>query len=474
MIANNQVANLVDGSIGRFEIEHVIGHGGMGSVYLANDTMAGRQVAIKIPRYRSRPKRQGSNDPLEDSLREAKIASQLHHPHVVDLYEVGTWNDSCFFVSRFADAGDLATWLGDHPGPYPVAQVMPLLQTLADTIAYCHRSGICHLDLKPANVLFTSDADSKDQWKGFPGKPLITDFGIARMMGLDEVTDHSSVMMGTPMYLSPEQSSCRIEDLTPAADVFSFGVMAYELLTGQLPFAAETPIAYVDRIRDGQPDPFADDLNIPVGLQRVCMKCLATCPEDRYPNGAELVEDLLRVQSGQPVLDWKPTRMTCGKRWLSRPSRIQQAALVVFISNIAILGGFVAMIGVKAVSPESIPGTLEMLAVDVLKLVVVSPRFTVFGQLDGSSRPLLLAVDESRVVDPLGLSAGSFLDPRGKPDSVLQRQSAGVSDRPPRSRDDRRNSSVDADRCDSRDGPLETRKSVRPKGTGEGNDDLVN
>lgn len=282
-------------SIGRFQIERLIGHGGMSSVYLAVDTVIGRQVAIKVPRIRKNSA--GAFD--ERCFEEARIAAKCDHPGLIDILEVGRWRDCFYLVTRYADRGDLATWMENNPGPQPVDQVTDLIRKVAEAVAHCHSQKVLHLDLKPANLLFTSDPERPDDESIFPGKVLVADFGLSRAVELDASDASTTKQFGTLLYMSPEQLDADPDRLKPTIDVFALGVVLYQLLTGHHPFAAATPFGLMQRIYQGDFIGFKHQSHVPGDLQKICLTCLATEPSNRYQTAGELAADLNRFRKGE-------------------------------------------------------------------------------------------------------------------------------------------------------------------------------
>lgn len=360
--AKELAANLA--SVGRFEIMQLLGHGGMGSVFLALDTAMERCVAIKVPRNPGALSHDGS----DRFLREARIAAQLHHQHLVEIYDVGQHADGCYLVTRYADAGDLATFLHNHTGQISSKDAVKLMIAIADGVAHCHERNIAHLDIKPGNILFASDCDHDFSETVFPGHPLVTDFGLARLADSDNQFVQTSVLVGTPLYMSPEQIECRRSEIGPVSDVFALGALFYELLTGRRPFSARTSMELVDKLRSGKPDPILRTHKVDEELAMICQRCLQNRPEDRYPSAAELLDDLRRWDSGQPISDYRIPTWKRIFRWCELPERITQAAAVAMAFNIAMLAGFGCGVVYKILGGEVVPGTLGQLVMDALKL----------------------------------------------------------------------------------------------------------
>lgn len=261
--------------IPRYDILRELGRGGMGVVYLAAQENTDRFVALKmiLP---------GPNVGPEDHQRfriEAAAMSRVQHPNLVQIYEVGEFNGLPYFSSEFVDGGCLEDKLKGQPMvPRDAAR---LIATLGRAIHCAHRQNIVHRDLKPANVLLTSD-----------GVPKITDFGVAKRADRGGKQAKEAVM-GTPIYMAPEQARAQAEAIGPATDIYALGAMLYELITAVPPFVGETvqdtllKVLYEDVVAPTRLQP-----GIPRALETIVLKCLDKEPARRYPTGDALAEDL--------------------------------------------------------------------------------------------------------------------------------------------------------------------------------------
>lgn len=260
---------------GRYRLDHIIGEGGFGRVYRAFDTWLERPVAVKVPRL-DRP----VTVPMVDLCRlEARKVARLKHPNIVAVHDVGQDAGTCFIVSEWIDGVDLATRIKrDRPTYRETARIVA---EVAEALGYAHRMDYIHRDIKPANILL----DRED-------RAYLTDFGIAVV---EAKLLHDVSAAGTLPYMAPEQLDESLGLMDHRADLYSLGVVLYELLTGRRPFRAATPAAYREQILGGEPPPpraLAPD--VPEELERICLRSLAKRPEDRYPK-ADLVEAELKA-----------------------------------------------------------------------------------------------------------------------------------------------------------------------------------
>jgi serine/threonine-protein kinase len=281
---------LVGQTIGDFEILEVIGEGGMGLVYKARQQSLDRIVALKT----LHPYNVQNPVLLARFLTEARAEAGLRHPNIVNVYQVGQCAAGHYMVMEFIEGRTLEVIARERI--VPISWATSLMVTVAEAVHFAHTQKIIHRDLKPANIMI-------DRFR----RPVVMDFGLAKLMGSPASVTQHGVIMGTPSYMSPEQAG---EDPTlvgPRSDVYSLGAILYRLLTGQPPFESTTSLNTVMKViaaaprrpRDLRPD-------LPHKLERVCLKCLAKQPEDRYSTALALAEDLRRFhaahgQKGTPT-----------------------------------------------------------------------------------------------------------------------------------------------------------------------------
>ena len=270
--------------IGRYEIERELGRGGMAVVYLARDPFMKRQVAVKVL-----PRQFTFDSQFRGRFqREAEIIAALEHPHIVPVHDFGEHEDQPFIVMRHMTGGSLADRL--RKGPLSVAETARIISRLASALDEAHSKGIVHRDLKPGNILF----DAR-------GEPYISDFGIAKLAETTASYTGTGVI-GTPAYMSPEQARGD-KDLDGRSDIYALGAMLFEILTGKLPYEADTPMGLavkhitepVPRILDAKPD-------LPRGCEMMIERAMAKDRLQRYQTAAELAQDVNRLAGGESLL----------------------------------------------------------------------------------------------------------------------------------------------------------------------------
>ena len=282
---------------GRYRIVRKLGTGGMANVYLAEDEVLGRRVAIKILNDRHA----GDDQFVERFRREAKNAASLSHPNIVSIYDRGDAEGTYYIAMEYLDGRSLKELIVAR-GPAPVNVAIDYARQILAAIRFAHRHGIVHRDIKPHNVLVDTE-----------GRLKVTDFGIARA-GTSQMTEAGSII-GTAQYLSPEQAKGAPVDQT--SDLYSVGVVLYELLTGVVPFSGDTPVEIAMKHLSSTPEaPSAKRSEIPRDLDMIVMRALAKDPADRYQSAEEMDADLARVARGAAV---SPATEEAATAIISRP-----------------------------------------------------------------------------------------------------------------------------------------------------------
>jgi serine/threonine-protein kinase len=274
-----------------YEVEAVLGRGGMGVVYKARHLALKRTVALKMLAA-------GHPHPAERARfrAEAEAVARLQHPNIVQIHEVGEADGRPFIALEYVAGGSLAERLAGKPMlPRDAAR---LVAALAEAMHLAHSRNLVHRDLKPGNVLLTGEA-------GTPVgecQPKVTDFGLVRQLDADSGQTFEGDVMGTPSYMAPEQAEGRAGSAGPATDVYALGAILYECLTGRPPFQGATPLATLEQVRSREPAaPSSLNRQVPRDLETICLKCLCKEPERRYSSARELADDLGRFVRGEPV-----------------------------------------------------------------------------------------------------------------------------------------------------------------------------
>jgi serine/threonine protein kinase len=281
------MSHLVGKTLGKYQITESIGKGGMAEVYKAYHARLNRYVTIKVLHsYLAE-----GQDFTARFEREAKAVAALRHPNIVQIHDFDTEDGLYYMVMEFIDGGTLQARMTElsKTGTYmPVKDVLLIIHQVAEALDYAHKQDIIHRDIKPSNILLDS-----------LGNAYLADFGIARVISATQFTS-TGALIGTPTYMSPEQGQGL--ELTPVSDIYSLGIILYELLTGRVPFVADTPLAVIHK-HINMPMPRLGLLRpaLPPALEEVMRKALAKEPADRYQQAMDLVHDLENVLTSKAI-----------------------------------------------------------------------------------------------------------------------------------------------------------------------------
>ena len=336
--------------VARFELRRRLGEGGFGVVYEGWDPSLERDVAIKIPRLGGFL----SNDHRERFLREARAAALLDHPGIVPVFEAGHDGEICYIATALCAGPTLSAWLKNRSEPVPFRQAALLVRQLAHSVQHAHGRGILHRDLKPGNVLLEPLENGRVDGVDFPYALRITDFGLAKIQGDLEHATRSSVVMGTPSYMAPEQAMGRVNEIGPQADVYAMGAMLYELLTGRPPLEGDSELETLQLVREEDPvRPSRLRPKTPVDLETIALTCLQKETHRRYASAEALGNDLQRFLDGDPIRARAISPLTKLWRWCRKYPVVSTLAISLIVTLTAVAIGASAM-------------TLKLLALDQL------------------------------------------------------------------------------------------------------------
>jgi Flp pilus assembly protein TadD/predicted Ser/Thr protein kinase len=269
-------------NVGPYRVLEQLGSGGMATVFKSYHAALDRYVAIKIlhPAFKADPQF------FERFKREARIVAKLEHPNIIPVYDFNEHHGEPYLVMRFVEGDTLKPRMQGHP--MPPNEVLRLMRPVCEALAYAHAQGVLHRDIKPSNIMVTKE-----------GNVFVTDFGLARMVEAGESTLSQDMMVGTPQYISPEQAQ-GMRNLDGRTDIYSLGVVLYEMLTGRVPFSADTPFATIhDHIYTPLPPPSSLNPNIDPAVERMLLKALSKDPNDRYATATDLLQALEKALGGQ-------------------------------------------------------------------------------------------------------------------------------------------------------------------------------
>jgi len=348
---------------GRYHVESILGEGGMGVVYRCSHTIIGKKVAMKV----LRPDLARDAEVTERFLNEAKAASAIGNPHIIDISDFGQFPDgSTYFIMEYLTGMSLAKLL-QGGAALELDRILHIAAQLADGLAAAHAAGIVHRDLKPDNIFLTRHGSEQDFVK-------ILDFGIAKVSSGANATrlTRAGAVFGTPHYMSPEQASGQPVD--QRGDIYSFGVILYEMVSGRVPFDADNLMGILTQHLYRAPPPLSRPLpaggEVPRGLEAIILKCLAKRPDDRYPTVEALAQDLeaFRTSRAPRALDElpsvaSPTYFADADGWLSegaeRRSRLPKLIGIGVAVALAATGALVVILRPESEArPEGVPSAV--------------------------------------------------------------------------------------------------------------------
>lgn len=313
-----------------YVIRKVLGGGAFGIVYLADDLEHDREVALKVPR----PEVLLDVENRQRFANEAMLAAKLKHPGIVEVFQTEMTGPTPYIAAAYCQGPDLAQWLADRTEPPSWPESVKLLIQICDAVEYAHQRGVYHRDLKPANIMLTEEdaeapAETLDHLK-----PKVTDFGLAKLADPTLTNTRSSLLIGTPMYMAPEQMEPKSEIDKASVDVYALGVILFELLTGHYPVQGSSYFEVLDNIRTMSATRLRAIRNdLPKSLDKVCATCLQSNPQARYSSVAEFSNDLRRCQDGQPVVCKSNGVLARLKFWCTRPKRAVTAGWFMIINR---------------------------------------------------------------------------------------------------------------------------------------------
>ncbi|WP_417378495.1 serine/threonine-protein kinase [Gimesia sp.] len=316
---------------GNYELLEELGRGGMGIVYKARQKDLNRIVALKTILSHQF----ASEEEVRRFYQEARAAGRLQHANIISIHEVGQHLGQHYFTMDFIPGGSLANTRPDflnHAAGPDYYQTASLMQQVAKAVDYLHSKEIVHRDLKPSNILIDE-----------LGVAYVTDFGLAKIFEPQKIVDEreartqSGMIIGTPGYMSPEQAAGQLGEISSRSDIFSLGIILYELLTGVSPFKQQSPLESLVAVIEGEPPlPRIQNPTIPEPLELICLKCLEKDPASRYQTAQELADDLERFITGEPVQAQPANFKQQFQRWFRR-----QPALVSRLSAILLASGII-------------------------------------------------------------------------------------------------------------------------------------
>jgi WD40 repeat protein/predicted Ser/Thr protein kinase len=327
---------------GDYELLKEIARGGMGVVYEARQVRLKRVVALKM----ILPGQRASPDFVQRFHTEAEAAAKLDHPNIVSIYEIGEHDGQQYFSMKLVDGRSLAQEIAGQPMPAPsrINWAAQLLAKVARAVHYAHQRGILHRDLKPGNILL----DRQDE-------PHVTDFGLAKIIEQDSELTQNEAVMGSPVYMSPEQAAGDNRQLTTMTDVYSLGVVLYELLTGRPPFQGATALQTMHRVIHQIPEPPSlRQPNLDTDIETICLKCLEKNPQSRYGSAEALADDLERWVRHESILARPSGGWESMQKWVWRNPVVAGLSAATVLLLIAIsIGSLLAISRIAKASQKA-------------------------------------------------------------------------------------------------------------------------
>ncbi len=306
----------------KYKVLGFIGKGGFSQVFLIEDKILKRKCALKIL---SSQLTGFSSEAVERFLREARLYAELEHPNIVPIYEVGFEGERAYIIMKYIEGKNLRNLIYES-GPLPLEAALRISRDILSALAYMHSKGIVHRDIKPSNIIIEEST----------GRAILADFGLAKRIDAVTKLTRSGELLGTPHYLSPEQA--KGERITPASDIYSFGITLFEMVTGKLPFEGESPLQILwKHVREPLPEPQKFNPSVPSELVRIILKATEKKPANRYSNAAEMLRDIEALR---------------GK---IKPAGKKRSRVPLFLASIlfvAVLGGLGYFLTVKKNAPS--------------------------------------------------------------------------------------------------------------------------